>query len=120
MATHNDLGKWGEEVAVRYLVDNGYRIVQRDWKSGHRDIDIIAIKGKVLVFVEVKTRRNRLYTEPEMAVDNRKMQNLRLAMNHYIKINRINQPCRFDVITVIGMPDGQAPEVNHIEDIQLF
>ena len=120
MATHNDLGRWGEEVAVHYLVDNGYRIIQRDWKSGHRDIDIIAQKDKVLVFVEVKTRRNRLYTEPETAVDYRKMQNLRMAMNHYIKSNRIDKSCRFDVITVIGMPEDPSPEVNHIEDIQLI
>lgn len=119
MATHNDLGKWGEDVAARYLVDNGYRIIQRDWKSGHRDIDIVASNGKVVVFVEVKTRRNRLYAEPITSVDYRKMQNLRVAMNHYIKSNRMDKPCRFDVITVIGMPEDPTPEVNHIEDIQL-
>ena len=68
MAAHNELGEWGEEVAVRYLEQKGYVILERDWKSGHRDIDIIAQDKDTIVFVEVKTRRNRLFAEPEMSV----------------------------------------------------
>ena len=74
MAAHNELGKWGEDCAVDYLQRKGYTIVERDWKSGHRDIDIIAAdEDGTLVFVEVKTRRNRLFGNPEEAVDWRKM-----------------------------------------------
>ena len=58
MAEHNDLGKWGEQVAVDYLQRKGYEILERDWKSGHRDLDIIALDGDTIVFVEVKTRRS--------------------------------------------------------------
>ena len=65
MATHNELGKWGEDCAADYLQRMGYTIVARDWKSGHRDIDIIAMNDGTLVFVEVKTRRNRAFVEPE-------------------------------------------------------
>ena len=65
MAAHNELGKWGEDCAADYLQRKGYTIVERDWKSGHRDIDIIAAdKDGTIVFIEVKTRRNRLLATP--------------------------------------------------------
>ena len=67
MAQHNELGKWGENMAAQYLIDKGYAIRHRDWKSGRRDIDIVAVTpdGSTLAFVEVKTRRDRLFSEPE-------------------------------------------------------
>ena len=47
MASHNELGKWGEDIAANYLERLGYTIIERDWKSGHRDLDIIAREGVV-------------------------------------------------------------------------
>lgn len=63
MAEHNELGKWGEDEAARFLQRKGFSILERDWRVGKRDLDIIALKedGKLLVFVEVKTRRNDVY-----------------------------------------------------------
>ncbi|MBQ7421310.1 MAG: YraN family protein [Prevotella sp.] len=115
MATHNDLGAWGEQVAVEYLRKKGYIIVECDWHSGHRDIDIIALDGDVVVFVEVKTRRDRIFIEPEQAVDYRKIRNIQTAANHYIKFRQIDKEVRFDVITVVGTMDN-SPEICHIED----
>ena len=115
MASHNELGKWGEEMAAEYLLRQGYTIMERDWKSGHRDLDIIALDGNTVVFVEVKTRRNRLFTEPEMAVDYQKIRNLQQAANHYIKYRHINQEVRFDVITVVGSMN-ETPSVEHIKE----
>lgn len=115
MAEHNELGQWGEQVAADYLRAKGYTIVENDWHSGHRDIDIVAIDGTTMVFVEVKTRRNRLFADPEMAVDYRKIQNLRRAANHYVKYRRVDLDLRFDVITVVGTV-GSQPEINHIVD----
>ena len=89
MAAHNELGKWGEDLAVAYLQGKDYMIIERDWKSGRRDIDIIAKdESGTIVFVEVKTRRNRVFGEPEEAIDYRKMQSLQQAINHYIKYHR--------------------------------
>jgi putative endonuclease len=119
MAIHNELGKWGEDKAAEFLQRQGYRIIERDWKSGRRDIDIIATDGNEVVFVEVKTRRNRLYGEPEEAVDYRKLQNLRLAINHYIKYRRIDNEVRFDIISVVGMI-GREPEIDHIKGVRLY
>ena len=119
MAAHNELGTWGEDKAAAFLLRQGYRIIERDWKSGRRDIDIIATDGNEVVFVEVKTRRNRLFGEPEEAVDYRKLQNLRLAINHSIKYRRIDNDVRFDIITVVGTI-GQEPEIEHIKDVRLY
>lgn len=115
MAAHNDLGKWGEHKAEEFLRTRGYRIVERNWRYGHRDIDIVAAKDDVLVIVEVKTRRNNLFTEPEDAVDWQKIRSLSVAANAFVKRYRIDMEVRFDVITVIGDIEGEC-QINHIED----
>ena len=91
-----------------------------DWKSGHRDIDIVAMDGDVVVFVEVKTRRNRAFVEPETAVDFHKLRNLQGAINHYVKYYHVNHDIRFDIITVVGTIDGGQPEIDHLKDIPLY
>jgi putative endonuclease len=120
MAVHHDLGTWGEVVAADYLRKKGYTILEQDWKSGHRDIDLIAIDGNTVVFIEVKTRRNRVFGEPEDAVNYMKLRNLRTAINHYIKYKRLNNDIRFDVVSVIGTPETGAPEIKHFEDVPMF
>ena len=104
MAEHNDLGKWGEDQAAQYLESLGFEIIERDWKFGKRDIDIIAMTEDrmTLVFVEVKTRQNDVMQEPEEAVDVKKMRNLAKAANAYIKLHHLDVDVRFDIISVIG------------------
>ena len=114
---NNELGTWGEEQAAEFLIHKGYTILERDWKSGHRDIDIIATNGQVVVFVEVKARRNRVFGEPEDAIDYMKMHNLRAAINHYVKFKNIRLDIRFDIITVVGTPYMGQAEITHIEDV---
>ena len=115
MALHNELGKWGEDLAASYLERLGYTIMERDWKSGHRDLDIIAQEGDTVVFVEVKTRRNRDFTDPETAVDYQKIRHLQQAANHYIKFRHIDNDIRFDIITVVGTMN-ETPSIEHIKD----
>jgi putative endonuclease len=119
MAAHNDTGKWGEDLAVAYLEKKGYTIVERDWKSGRRDIDIIALDDDVVVFVEVKTRRNRLFGDPEESVDYHKLQNLQQAISHYVKFKHIRQEIRFDIISVVGTI-GSEPDIQHIQNVTLL
>ncbi len=120
MAQHNELGKWGEELAARYLQELGYSIIESDWKSGHRDIDIIAMDGDEVVFVEVKTRSNTHFAEPIDAVNYHKMMNLRRSFNHYIKFHRVNNPIRFDIIGIVGTPEGESPKIEHFKDVRIF
>ena len=117
---HIQLGIWGEELAATFLREKGYIILERDWHSVHRDIDIIAQDGDTIVFVEVKTRRNRDFGDPLQAIDTEKRHHLRLAMNHYIKYRKIDNPCRFDVITVVGEMGGGMPEISHIDDFDII
>ena len=119
MAAHNELGKWGEDLAADYLQRKGYTIIERDWKSGRRDLDIVAKNGDVIVFVEVKTRCNSLYGQPEEAVDYRKLQSLQQAINHYIKFRHISQEVRFDIISIVGTI-GSEPDIQHIQDVALL
>ena len=115
MAAHNELGAWGEELASAFLQQKGYTIIERDWKMGHKDLDIIAKHNGMVVFVEVKTRRNRVFGSPEVSVDYRKIKNLQAAANHYVKYRRIAYELRFDIVSVVGEV-GTEPDIEHIEN----
>ena len=119
MAAHNELGRWGEDLATEYLRSKDYVIIDRDWHSGHRDLDIIAEDDDVVVFVEVKTRRNNIFGDPEEAIDFRKQRSLQLAINHYVKANRIRKEIRFDIIAVTGTPETK-PDIRHIQNVALL
>ncbi len=118
-AKHTQMGRWGEQVAECYLYGKGYDIVEQDWHSGHRDIDIIAQRGDLYVFVEVKTRRNRVFGDPMDAIDSRKRYNLRRAITHYVCHHHIDH-FRFDIITVVGSLHCPEPEIVHVENVQLM
>jgi uncharacterized protein (TIGR00252 family) len=117
---HLKTGNWGEELAAAYLREKGYVILHRDWRSGHRDIDIIAQDGDTLVFVEVKTRHDRDFADPLQAINLEKRCNLRQAINHYLKYHTPDRPWRFDVITIIGAMGSMDPEITHIDNYELF
>ncbi|MBO7128799.1 MAG: YraN family protein [Prevotella sp.] len=119
MAAHNELGKWGEDLAAAYLAKKGYEILERDWKSGHHDLDIIARDEDTLVIIEVKTRRNRLFGDPEEAIDYKKRMSLQSAINHYVKSHRTGRDIRFDIISIVGTI-GSTPEIDHIKDVTLI
>ncbi len=113
MAAHNDFGIKGEDIAIQYLRTKGYDIVDKNWRSGHKEIDVIAKKDDTVVFVEVKARANVFYGKPEDAVDFRKMRNLINAADAYLRLNMIDLPCRFDIITITGAVEN--PHIRHIE-----
>lgn len=110
------LGRRGEEAAARYLRRRGYRILARGqgWKGG--ELDIVALLGKTIVFVEVRTRQSDVPMRPEESVDLNKQRRLtRLAVG-YLKRHRLfDYPARFDVIAIVW-PEGQKPEIRHVEN----
>lgn len=117
MAEHNDLGKWGEDEAQSYLQARGYVLMERDWHSGKRDIDLImkSPDGTQLVFIEVKTRTSDVISSPSDAIDVKKIRNIGLAANNYIKMHNIDNEMRFDVITIVGT-SSKNMRLEHIED----
>ena len=118
MAQHNDTGNWGEELAVRYLRSKGYTIRDRNWRSGHRELDVVALTDDMstIVFVEVKTRDSDDVTLPEQAVDRRKIRSIGYVANSYIKQNNLVLDTRFDIITIIGNEGDGSLRVEHLED----
>lgn len=114
MAEHNLRGKRGEEEAVKHLLAQGYTILHRNWRSGHKELDIVARQGNELVVVEVKSRKNTLFGQPEDAVDGRKIRRIVASTDAYLRKFSIDLPVRFDVITIIG---ETAPyRIEHICD----
>lgn len=113
MAAHNEFGQQGEELAAQYLRKKGYEILDRNWRSGHKEIDLVMRKDDTIVFVEVKARANTNYGKPEDAVDARKMRLLILAADAYLRCYKWDLAVRFDVITITGSVD--RPYIRHFE-----
>lgn len=114
MALHNLLGKAGEEAAVNYLREHGYRILDTNWHSGHKELDIVAEYNQWLIIVEVKTRSNNTYQDPWEAVTPVKMKRIVQSAHHYIKMHSIDRPVRFDILSLI--PKDNSWEIEHFED----
>ncbi len=113
MAEHNILGQTGEDAAAAYLAAKGYRLLHRNWRSGKKELDIIAQKDGELVVVEVKTRRDTDFALPQDAVDDKKIRRIVAAADCYIKRFGIDLSVRFDIVTVVGQ---KTPfQIEHIE-----
>ena len=113
MARHNLTGSWGEALAADYLAANGYAIADRNWRSGHYEIDMVAYKGNRIIFVEVKTRSSD-NDDPLEAVDRNKAMRLIRAAVAYVDAFKIDHDMQFDIIAVNGTP-GQY-KIEHISD----
>lgn len=114
MAEHNDLGRQGEEIAVEYLINQGYTIAETNWTFRNAEVDIIARKGDVLAVVEVKTRSSITYGLPQEAVKTKKIQLLTKAINEYVQRNDLDVNVRFDIIAIYRK--GREFEIDHLED----
>jgi len=112
-ASHLATGSNGEDRAVAHLRQQGYTILQRNYRVGKAEIDIIARKDGILVFVEVKTRANDHFGYPEESVSSRKQRMLLNAAESYIIQTGWEQDIRFDIIAITL---SNPPELFHIED----
>jgi putative endonuclease len=116
MAQHLETGSSGEEIAANYLVSNGFTLLHRNWRYRHLEIDIIASKGKVLHFVEVKTRSSDLYGNPEDSVSKRKINFLKTAVNEYMLQHPEWKWIQLDIVAIIMWTD-KPPEILLLEDV---
>lgn len=114
MAEFHETGKKGEALAAEHLRQNGYTILETNWQSSHKEIDIIARKGDLLVVVEVKARKTAFFGEPEEFVTRSKQKMLIAAANHYLAKHDLDLEVRFDIISVLFK--GEKYRVTHIED----
>jgi len=114
MYDHNELGKWGEEIAQKHLLLQGYHIYETNWRCGHHEIDIIAEKLGYIIFFEVKTRQNLRFGTPEESIGTKKIRYLISAANAYMRFNQLDMPCQFDVISIVGSPN-EGYHIQHIK-----
>jgi putative endonuclease len=114
-STHLHTGAAGEALAADYLLAEGFTILERNWRHGRREVDIIAEKQGVLHFIEVKTRRSNRYGRPEDQVDGRKMELLAEAAAEYLHRHPQWQRIQFDILSItLG---GSGTEYFFIEDV---
>lgn len=114
MAEHNELGKKGEELAVEFLLNEGYKILDRNWTFQKAEIDIIAQKENILAVIEVKTRSSSDFGLPQDFVKSKKIQLLIKAVNAYINDREIDFEIRFDIIAV--QKNGESFAIEHLTD----
>lgn len=120
MAAKDERGRAGEDRACAYLSAQGFRILERNWRNPSGELDIIAVRGRTLIVVEVKTRRTEDYGDPLAAVDARKLAQVwRLAfawMREHPEESR-GRTLRVDVIGITG-EDPATADLAHLEDVR--
>lgn len=110
--SRKDLGKWGEEVAAQFLQQQGFTILQRNFRAERGEIDIIAREGEEVVFVEVKTGSSKTYGPPEEWITRSKQRQLYKVASLFIEQNPdLQVDYRFDVVVIDGDPGGY--EIRH-------
>ncbi|GAA4438869.1 YraN family protein [Ravibacter arvi] len=111
----NETGLWGEEIAAKYLTENGFTLRCRNFRFQHCEIDLIAEKDGTLIFIEVKTRKWTAYGLPETFVNAGKARLIKRAAEHYIFRYDWQSDIRFDIIGIITAA-VDAYSIHHIED----
>ncbi len=114
MASHNETGKKGEELAAKYLEEKGFEIIEKNYRWKRFEIDLIVKKEPFLIFVEVKTKTNTSYGMPEDDVTTQKANQVMAAAEEYVYGTGWKKEIRFDIISIIIK--GQNIEIDHIVD----
>ena len=117
MSTKQD-GDWGEALVEKYLSERGCRIVEREWRCRFGEIDLIAEKDGVILFVEVKLRSNLRYGMPREYVTAKKQEKLRAAALLYLSMHGLDAPARFDVAEVYtdAHHSARSTRIEYIEN----
>lgn len=116
MGTRQAVGAYGEQVAVRHLEDAGYAVLARNWRCRAGELDVVATRDGVVVFVEVKTRRSSAFGPPALAVTPLKAARIRLLAGEWLAATGFGSsvPVRFDVVSILRPVAGPAV-VEHVE-----
>lgn len=108
MASHNELGKEGEELAAQWLIAKGYTLLHRNWRYSYHEIDIIATKGKFLHFIEVKARKASSLGNPEDSVTRKKFKYLKKAADEFLYLNPGHNWIQYDILSITLQKNGTA------------
>lgn len=107
-----ELGNWGEDLACKYLIQNGFTLLNRNVRFKKYEIDIVAQKNNEIIIIEVKTRQTNQIGEPWRAVTRSKQKQIIHVADHYLKENAISLDTRFDIISIVH--NSFQTEIEHI------
>ncbi|MGZ0152621.1 YraN family protein [Kribbella sp. WER1] len=114
MRTKNTVGRYGEDLAARYLSDAGFAVLERNWRCALGEIDIVAREGDTLVVCEVKTRRGLNYGSPAESITYRKLATLRRLAGRWLQTHELRPAeIRIDVISIL-FDHNTPPRVDHV------
>lgn len=102
----------GENAAAEWLLGNGFSILHRNWRNAHCELDIVAARGEMIHFVEVKTRRRGSLTSPQEAITSAKFRSLTKAAEAYLAQYGVVLEPQFDLVSVVY--DGDRCEVEYV------
>jgi putative endonuclease len=112
------LGKWGEQLAIRWLSDHGLKLLQQGVRTPHGEIDIIMSEDDQIVFVEVKTRRNENFGYPESALTKMKFQHITSSAEYFFQQNpELDDNWRIDVVAIIGSQTMKYPNIQWFKNV---
>jgi putative endonuclease len=114
LALHNKLGKKGEQLAVDYLLEHCYTVVERNYRFDRAEVDIIARKDNTLAIIEVKTRSTTDFGNPQDFVKPKQIQRLVKAVDEYVTVNNLDVEVRFDIIAIVKVDNGF--NIEHLEN----
>ncbi|EKD86098.1 MAG: hypothetical protein ACD_37C00477G0001 [uncultured bacterium] len=118
MKISNPIAIRGEDIASKFLKEKGYKIIERNFRKGYGEIDIIAVKDKTLVFIEVKTRTSNLYGTPLEAITYFKLKTLVKTAEFYKVLNpKLPEALRIDAVSVLLDNLGNVSNIEHMENI---
>lgn len=111
--TSKKIGDGGEKMAKNYLINQGYEILHTNWRYKKYEIDLISKINNTIAFIEVKTRKNNIFGEPEIFVNKHKQKYLIDAAHQYLKEKNIELEARFDIIAIISCNGKES--LTHLE-----
>jgi len=112
-------GRLGEDIAKEYLEDKGYKIIDQNYKTKYAEIDIIAERKNVLIFVEVRTKTGEQFGTPEDTLTKAKLAKIKRNAIAYSSAKRWEGPCRIDAVCVVLNPDKTVLRLSHYENITM-
>lgn len=111
------IGAWGERLAEKYLLDRGFALIERNYRTRYGEVDLVMRHSDQIVFVEVKTRSNNTFGFPEDSVTPLKQEHLLLAAEQYLEDHpELPDNWRVDVVAILGRPGATPPEIVWFEN----
>jgi putative endonuclease len=113
----HDLGRWGESYAADGLERAGWNLVARNYRFGRKEVDLIALRGRILAFIEVKTRSGSTFGPPESSITSKKRREIETVARDFLA-RRVFAPVdvRFDVVAIVVGPGRRVLRCDHLED----